>query len=148
MHEDVLAEVEVVNQNVLTLVESITPAQAATPHLVEDWSAIELLAHIIAWQQQSIQIITAIRDGQPFTDPSDGVDHFNAEVAVARQQATWAELTADLINTQKTLVELVRSLPDDTADGRKVRSWLKGTTIRHYGSHMADLERAAALPVS
>lgn len=126
----------------MALLGRISPAAAAAPNRVGVWSARDCAAHILGWQVKALEVIEGVRDGREVADPQDD-DGFNAEAVAARVGQSWESLCAEMDATVTRLIALVESLPEAQREDKRVRGWLRGSTIGHYGEHQPAFEQAA-----
>lgn len=142
MDAAMIERIEADNQEFLALARSIPEAAAARADLVGAWSARQVLMHIIAWQEEALAVVTALRDGI-YVSRHLNEDDFNATAVQQRQDHTWATLLSELAQSQAALVQLARSLPDALWADKRVPGWLEGSTLTHYDEHRPALQTAA-----
>jgi hypothetical protein len=101
----------------------------------------DLLAHILAWWEEGMEIILAIAEDRPFERKKYDYDVFNAQ-AVARYQA-WKEdeLIAHFEKTCRKLAADLASLPEAVFEHRRVRAWLHGVILHHAREHLVTVSR-------
>ena len=105
----------------------------------------DLLAHVLAWWEEGMRIVTAIAEGRAFERRMYDFDSFNAE-AVARYRA-WeeAEFMAHLeANRQKMSADL-RSMEEAVFENRRVKAWLEAVVIQHAREHRLVVSRFLAI---
>ena len=101
----------------------------------------DMLAHILAWWEEGMEIIRAIAQERPFERKRYDFDAFNAE-AVAKYR-TWDEnefLTHFERTRQKMAMDL-QSLDEAVFENRRVRVWLHGIVLLHAREHLVALSR-------
>src|ERR1051325_3904601 len=105
----------------------------------------DVLAHILAWWEEGMEIIHAIAEDRPFERKKYDFDVFNAE-AVARYKP-WEEakfMTHFEKTRQQMLVDL-SSMNEEIFENRRVRSWLNGIVVAHAREHLVTLSRFLAV---
>lgn len=105
----------------------------------------DMLAHILAWWEEGMDIILAIAEDRPFERKKYDFDVFNAE-AVAKYK-DWEEaafLQRFEAMRQKTAADL-QSLNEAVFENRRVRSWIHGIFIHHAREHLVALSRFLTL---
>lgn len=101
----------------------------------------DLLAHILAWWEEGMEIILAIAEDRPFERKKYDFDAFNAE-AVATYQS-WEEdaFLAHVENTRQKMASDLKSLDETVFENRRVRAWLHGSILHHAREHLIALSR-------
>ena len=101
----------------------------------------DILAHILAWWDEGMDIILAVAEDRPFERKKYDFDAFNAE-AVAKYK-DWDE-TAFLNQFEKTRQKMgadLRSMKEAAFENRRVRAWLHGVIYHHAREHLVALSR-------
>lgn len=101
----------------------------------------DMLAHILAWWQEGMEIIRAIAEERPFERKKYDFDAFNAE-AVARY-GDWDEtaLLDQFEKMRQTMAADLGSMSEAVFENRRVRSWLNGIVYHHAREHLVALSR-------
>jgi tetratricopeptide (TPR) repeat protein len=128
------------------LIADLDPAQRNAPGTWEDWSIKDELAHVIAWQLNSLARIAALRHDEPVPDFSD-YHTINRSIYNTNRQRTLAEITAEGDRVHADLVALIQSLSEDELT-RPVRfsdrepsslaAQIMGNGFEHPVVHYAD----------
>jgi len=107
----------------------------------------DLLAHVLAWWQEGMAIITAIAEGRPYERKKYDFDAFNAE-AVARY-SSWDEdvLMAYFEEIRTKTIQELKSLDEAVFENRRVKAWLNGIFIHHAREHLLTLSRFLAVDI-
>lgn len=105
----------------------------------------DLLAHILAWWEEGMRIITAIAEGREFERRRYDFDAFNAE-AVARYR-TWdeAEFMAHFEAARQKMTADLKAMDKNVFENRRVKAWLDGSFIRHAREHSLVVSRFLAI---
>jgi hypothetical protein len=141
MDDALLAQIEADHADLSRLLGALSDEEAARPHRLGDWSAKEILAHLIGWEAKGIEALTAIGEERTPAKPPEA-DPFNAATVQEHQGASWAELRAEFDRTNHALLNLARSLPEGAWQRKRTSLWLRGVTIDHYQEHRPHLAQA------
>ncbi len=95
----------------------------------------DLAAHIIAWWEDGIRIITGIRDNPSFKWREHDTDAFNAEAIKKFGKLDESEVWEKFESTRQSLVELVAHLPEETLNHKDVQGWLQADVLEHFYEH-------------
>jgi len=105
----------------------------------------DMLAHILAWWDEGMEIILAVAEGREFTRKKYDFDAFNAG-AVAKYK-DWDE--AGFLNrfeaTRQKMEADLKSMNEEAFDNRRVKAWIRGILIHHAREHLAALSRFIAI---
>jgi hypothetical protein len=95
----------------------------------------DLLAHICAWWEEALEIVTAILEARETPQKRYDIDAFNA-AAVARYQG-WKEsdLRAHYENLREALLYLTAELPEEALENKRIDGWLYASIIEHLHDH-------------
>lgn len=105
----------------------------------------DLLAHILAWWEEAMDVILAMAQERPFERRRYDFDAFNAEaVAKYRSWETEAFMT-HFEDTRRRVVEDLKSVDDVVFENRRVHAWLRGAILAHAREHLVSLSRFLAL---
>lgn len=138
--EVLISTIEASHREFMAVLSQLAPETVDTPNLLGWWSARQILAHLIGWQEKAIEVIEGLRDGHEVDTPDED-DPFNAANVATRADHTWQQLTGAINASTGKLVTLAKNLPDELwQDGRT--GWFTGSTINHYRIHQPDFERA------
>ncbi len=95
----------------------------------------DLLAHIVAWWEEGLQLIDSVTKDPSYKMPDMDVDAYNAralEMFAALDEAdVWKRYEA----ARAALIELLINLPVDVYEHKQVQDWLKSDVIEHYFDH-------------
>ena len=101
----------------------------------------DLLVHIFAWWERSMQRSIRLLHGPPVIDASahvlfaQTIDEFNAD-AIARHQAwTRAAVEAHFAAALTALEEFLRNLPESALEDDRLQRWMRSEAIDHYQDH-------------
>lgn len=99
----------------------------------------DMLAHILAWWEEGMDIIHAIAENRPFERKKYDFDAFNAD-AVARYKS-WdeAEFMTYFENTRQKMAFDLKSMDDSVFENRRVKAWIRGIITHHAREHLVAL---------
>jgi tetratricopeptide (TPR) repeat protein len=115
----------------------------------EDWSVKDELAHVIAWQLNSLARIAAQLHGDPAPDFSD-FQAINRAIYDTNRDRTLAEITAEGDRAHADYVQLIETLSDDDLiqparfsdqEARSLAAQILGNGFEHPMVHYADYYR-------
>jgi hypothetical protein len=95
----------------------------------------DLLAHIIGWWEEVIQVIDATAKNPAYQTPEKDTDAFNAELVELFGKLDEADVWKKYELTRAALIELVINLSDEIYDHKEVQAWIRSDVIEHYFDH-------------
>lgn len=107
----------------------------------------DLLAHILAWWDEGMDIVRAEAEGREFERKKYDFDVFNAEAVAKYKSMDEAEFMALFENTRQKMAAELGSMQDAVFEKRRVRNWLNGIIFLHAREHVIALSRFLALDV-
>ena len=101
----------------------------------------DMLAHILAWWEEGMDVITAIAEERPFERKKYDFDAFNAE-AVAKYRA-WdeAEFMSQFEKTRQKMGADLKSMNEAVFENYRVQAWLHAIVYHHAREHLISLSR-------
>lgn len=139
--QTLIGQMKAAHSDFMRAADRITEQQATVPNLLGNWSAKDILAHLVNWQTKALEVVEGARDGRTIEQPADD-DEFNAQSVERYRAWTWEETKMQLERSAQNLIQLARTLPDATWS-HPDSNWLLGSTIYHYPTHQPDIEQAA-----
>lgn len=107
----------------------------------------DMLAHILAWWQEGMEIIRAIAQEQEFQRKKYDFDAFNAEAVAKYKPMEEAEFMALFEKTRQEMVAELGAMNEAVFENRRVRSWLNGIIFHHAREHLVALSRFLVLDI-
>jgi uncharacterized damage-inducible protein DinB len=107
------------------------------------WTRKQMLAHITAWHERTIEAINQVADtGEP-PGEAEETDAINARAARAAVGRTTGEVLAAMEDSYRQVRRTVDRLTDVqlAAHDGWVAAMIAGNTYDHYAEHLADLAR-------
>jgi hypothetical protein len=112
----------------------LTPSLRRKPGVSGKWSPIEVVAHLIGWDQLFQDFIV---DADEFDPPID-VNQFNAQSVTSFTGLIWEELMHELETSFRGLDQALADVQPDMAIYPRVMMWLQGR-IEDYKLHTEQL---------
>jgi hypothetical protein len=101
----------------------------------------DVLAHILAWWEEGMEIILAIAGNREYERKKYDFDAFNAEAVAKYKSWDEREFIAYFEKTRQKAEAGIRSVNEAVFENRRVRSWANGIFIHHAREHLAALSR-------
>ena len=126
--------------------DALEPAGRDAPGAEGDWSAKDVQAHLSAWRQWMVDVLTAEREGRP--DPrvaDEQVDDINARLHHERADWTWETVRADAEASAEALIAAISAASDDTISDPKLIGSILGDGPEHDLGHLPALAETVGL---
>lgn len=107
----------------------------------------DMLAHILAWWDEGMDIIRAVAESREFERKKYDFDAFNAEAVARYKPMDEAEFMALFASTRQKMAAELMSMEETVFENRRVHNWLNGIIFRHAREHLVALSRSLALDV-
>jgi len=130
-------------RQVLEAVARLSPEQQDAVFLGE-WSARDLVAHLIGWDYTNLEAVSEIRAGRrpgfwQYHD-HDWVS-YNARLVAQHRREDWGELVAAVEQSHRALIETLQSVPaDDYVKQKKIGTLLRAEA-KDEQEHARQVER-------
>ncbi len=95
----------------------------------------DLVAHIVAWREDGLQVIDAISKDPAYQHPEIDTDVYNAVAVELFGKLDEDELWKKYELTRQSLIEMVINLPEETYNHKDVQAWLRDDVLEHYYEH-------------
>jgi hypothetical protein len=105
----------------------------------------DMLAHILAWWEEGMEIILAIAQDRPFERKKYDFDAFNAEAVAKYKPWNENEFMAHFENTRQKMGADLASIEETTFENRRIQGWLHGIILHHAREHLVALSRFLTL---
>lgn len=128
---------------------ALTPRQHSAPGVLGKWSVKDILAHLIAHEQQALDELRDARLGERIEIDHASLDLFNAEAVRASHARSYDEVHASWNASYREVVAAVETLPDEDFApdspiaqtlGDSIDGALGNNTYAHYAEHRAEIE--------
>jgi hypothetical protein len=136
-----LADLEKGWKHYLSRLQELSEEEQARYAREQGFSRIQdVLVHIFAWWEHSMQRSLMILDGRSllYTD----VDAFNAEMVEHYQQWTRQTVEEKFATTLTTLERFLIDLPETALEHERIQLWLRIDAHDHYEDHRLPNEPA------
>ena len=137
--------------NLRERLESLSEAEAVRPELAGNWSAKQLLSHVVAWEEEAVErlrLIAAGRGDEIRPIRRDEVDDWNAAAVERLSGVAWADLLARWLAVRANLVQAVEALSEEQfanpARRLRIARWLPDFAWAHEAEHAAELGHTSA----
>lgn len=101
----------------------------------------DMLAHILAWWEEGMEIILAIAQDRPFERKKYDFDAFNAEAVAKYKPWNENEFMAHFENTRQKMGADLGAIEETTFENRRIQGWLHGIILHHAREHLVALSR-------
>ena len=118
----------------MQVVDQLEPAQREQAGVCGDWSARQVVAHLIGWDELFVEFIVR---PETFIPPQD-IDQFNQRSVEARRYDSWDQLMRAMTATFDALQRGVVSVSAEMKIYDRVIAWLDGR-IEDYALHRTQI---------
>jgi hypothetical protein len=105
----------------------------------------DMLAHILAWWEEGLEIVLAVAEGREYARKKYDFDVFNAEAVAKYRSWDEAKLLARFEEFRREMGSSLRAMNEAAWENRRVQAWLNGIVIHHAREHLVALSRFLAL---
>lgn len=104
-----------------------------------DWSAKEVVAHIVGWEIEVQQRFRIFRKGSA-PDINYDVNAFNQQSVASRKDMSWKEMIEELKSAQQSLGKITSTLSQKEIETEKRFLTWTNIIVRHYNHHAAQIK--------
>ena len=101
----------------------------------------DMLAHILAWWDEGMEVILALAEGREFERRKYDFDAFNAEAVDKYRSWDEAEFLSQFEKMRQKMSADLRSMDEAVFENRRVKAWIRGILIIHAREHLVALSR-------
>jgi len=101
----------------------------------------DMLAHILAWWDDGMEIISAVAENRPFERKKYDFDVFNAEAVAKYKDWDEAEFMSHFEKTRQKMGTDLKSMNEAVFENRRVQAWLHAVFYHHAREHLVALSR-------
>ena len=95
---------------------------------LEQWSAKDIMAHIICWKEYMVRnIMATLRNENP--DAHGDLDKTNAEIFEANKNNSWDDTLTHLERAHKSSIKCVRTVPNEKLIDPNTLPWQEGRPL-------------------
>ncbi len=117
----------------------LSEAQLAQPGVTGDWSVLDILGHVSAWENEALTHLPHILEGQrppKYSDLYGGIDAFNALKVRESRALSPADALARFEDTHRRLLAYLETAPEEQlATETRFRRRIRLDTYSHYPIH-------------
>jgi len=114
----------------------LSPAEQAAFLQRQGYSRFhDLLAHVCAWWEETLEVVTAILEASELPERHYDVDAFNAAAVAKCQDWKESDLLTHYENLLEALLYLVAELPEEALTNRRIAGWLHASVVEHLHEH-------------
>lgn len=146
LKERLLALLKLAYEEEQKLCSSLNENEKSAIGKLEQWSAKDIMAHIIYWKEYMIRNITAtMRNESP--DIRGDIDTINKKVFKANKNISWEDTLVRLERAYKSAIKCVQNVPDEKLvdmntlpwqEGRPLWIIIDGNGYEHPNIHLAE----------
>jgi len=119
------------------LLASLTPEQMIQPKVVGDWSAKDVLAHLIEWEQMAVNWYEAGVKGKVPVTPSEEYNwgqlpQLNHALYLKHRDRGLADIQKDFTASHKKIMKTIQNIPEKELFTRGHFAWTKNNTLAAY----------------
>jgi hypothetical protein len=128
--------------------------QVAQPGAENGWSVKDILAHIVAWEQQMIRWLGEITQGEipewlASTVSDDDVDRWNEQVYLANRDRPLDEVRSEFERSYGQALSAVKDMPEEALLDPEFTAWrqsrplwyvVAANTFWHYKEHRESIQ--------
>lgn len=107
----------------------------------------DMLAHILAWWEEGMVIISAIAEEREFERRKYDFAAFNAEAVAKYKTWDYEEFLTHFEDTRQKMEADLGSMNEDVFENRRVKSWLNGIVFHHAREHLVALSRFLVIDI-
>lgn len=107
----------------------------------------DLLAHVLAWWDEGMDVVRAIAEEREFERKKYDFDAFNAEAVAKYKSMDGIEFMALFESTRQKMSADLMSMNETVFENRRLRNWLNGIIFLHAREHLITLSRFLVLDV-
>ena len=116
--------------------ERLSPAEQAAFLQQQGYPRFhDLLAHVCAWWEEALEVVTASLEARELPKRRYDVDAFNAAAVAKYQKWKESDLLAHYENLREALLDLTTVLPEEALKNRRIAGWLHASVVEHFHEH-------------
>jgi hypothetical protein len=135
--KQLLEDMEVEHKALEQLLAGLTPEQITQPGIVGEWSAKDVLAHLLEWQCMVLKWYTAGIQGKIIPIPAEGLNWAQIPLLNQRIYETYRDMPLADIQKQfkashKKILSTIQGLSEKELFTRGHYAWTKNNTLGTY----------------
>ncbi len=137
--EQLIGKIEKAWLALLDSIAGLDERQLTQPGVTGDWSVVDILGHVAAWEEEALKHLPHILEGKRpprYSDLYGGIDAFNALKVEENRRYSPAEARARFEDTHRRLLDYLRDAPEEQiATETRYRRRIRLDTYSHYPIH-------------
>ncbi len=150
--DEILDALEDERENMLEILDGLTPEQLIEPGVVGEWSVKDILVHLSLWEAELVKLLWQIQQGQKPTTlhfSKIDVDATNQEWHQTYRDRPFERVFEDFINVRKQTIrrlekfsELELSSPNHYpwAGQKALEEWVANDSFQHEKEHAIQMK--------
>jgi hypothetical protein len=135
--KQLLEAIEVERKALEKFLDELSPVQLTHPGLVGAWSAKDVLAHLIEWEQMVLNWHSAGLKGKVPVTPAEGFNwaqlpQLNQQIYERHRDRSLADIQKDFKSSFKKILSTIQRLSDEDLFTRGRYAWTKNNTLGAY----------------
>ena len=135
--KQLLEAIEVERKALEKFLDELSPAQLTQPGLVGEWSAKDVLAHLIEWEQMVLNWYSAGVKGRVPATPAEGFNwaqlpQLNQKIYEKHCDRPLADIQMEFKSSFKKMLSTIQGLSDEDLFTRGRYAWTKNNTLGAY----------------
>ncbi len=131
-----LAEIKKEHNALNTLIQGLSPAQMTDP-LVGDWSAKDVLAHLIEWAQMCLGWYAAGKRGETPPVPAEGYNwrqlpELNQKIYEKHRERSVSDILKEFERVHQQMLTTLQDLPETELFAPKQYPWTRDNLLASY----------------
>lgn len=129
-------------------IEGLSHRELTEPEIYPGWTIKDVLAHIIGWDEQVIENLSLIQQGQAEKIGMIDVEVHNQTAVTRWRDKPWAEVLAAVHYSYQQIIDIIMNTDYHEIDRRHerqgrmitIRSYIIETMVEHIRQHSAEIE--------
>ena len=154
--EEIFDQLDKTRERLLAIIEPLPDESLAVPGAMDDWSILDLLAHLTVWESELVTALMQIdRGNKParLLEAYSDVDGYNARSFAANRGRQPDRIFDDLHGVRRQLEGWLGEFNDSDLNDTKRYTWTSGRALweiieensfGHESKHLPDIEAFAA----
>ena len=130
--------------------------EAMADRIDEAWRRQDVVAHLEAWERRVVDLLCALRSGEPLPEPAE-IDELNDRFHAASRERSLADVRRGERAAYEAMLAAIDGATDEElfdgghfawTEGEPLADWFRGNGDEHYDEHLDQLTRPARARVS
>jgi uncharacterized protein (TIGR03083 family) len=135
--KQLLEAIDVERKALEKFLDGLSPAQLTQPGLVGEWSARDVLAHLIEWEQMVLNWYSAGVKGKVPITPAEGFNWaqlpaLNQQIYEKHRDKSLAKIQKEFKSSFKKMLSTIERLSDEDLFSPGRYAWTKNNTLGAY----------------